>query len=69
MSERTFFKAPKRLANGETGDLRDHCEVFHMTAVDEKDMVFLSHLYRAIWMGGVVTVEDSKSKQTYRFGQ
>lgn len=69
MSNRNLFKAPKRLDNGEPGDLRTHCEVFKMTAVNENDMVFLSHLYRAIWIGGVVTIDDGKSKQTYRFGQ
>jgi hypothetical protein len=65
---RNYFKAPKKLADGSLGDLRSHCECFKMTAVDEKDMQFLSHLYRTIWLqGGSVTIDDGAKKQTYSF--
>jgi hypothetical protein len=66
---RNNFTAPKRLDDGSRGDLRTHCEKFQMTAVDERDMVFLSHLYRTIFLhGGKVIVDDGQTKQTYKFG-
>lgn len=66
--KRNQFKAPKKLADGSIGDLRSHCECFKMTAVDEKDMQFLSHLYRTIFIqGGSVTIDDGLKKQKYNF--
>lgn len=60
--------APKRLADGKRGDLRSHCEVFKMTAVDEKDMKMLAHIYRVICLhGGQITVDDGSVKETCRF--
>jgi len=65
---RNQFTAPKRLADGSRGDLRSHCEVFKMTAVNETDMVLLSHLYRVMWLtGGKITVDDGSKQETYRF--
>ena len=67
---RNEFSAPKKLADGSAGDLRTHCEKFKMTAVDEKDMLFLSHLYQAIWLdGGVITIDTGQGKKTYNFGK
>ena len=62
------FKAPKIGPYGKPGDLREHCERFQMKAQNEKDMVFLAHLYSVIWVhGGTVTIDDGKKRQTYRF--
>jgi hypothetical protein len=66
---RNEFRAPKKLSDGRRGDLRSHCEKFKMTAADEKDMQFLAHLYRTIWLhGGKVTIDDGTVKETYSFG-
>lgn len=67
---RNEFAAPKKLSDGSAGDLRTHCEKFKMTAADENDMLFLSHLYHAIWVdGGVVTIDTGQGKKTYKFGK
>lgn len=67
---RNQFTAPRKLSDGSRGDLRTHCEKFKMTAVDEKDMQFLAHLYRTIWIhGGTVTIDDGTVKETYNFGK
>lgn len=70
-NSRNEFRAPKQLANGDRRvDLRKHCEVFKMTAVDENDMVFLAHLYRTIFInGGTITIDDGQEQQTYNFGR
>ena len=66
---RNNFTAPRKLADGSRGDLRTHCEKYQMTAADERDMVFLSHLYRTIWLtGGTIVVNDGEKRQTYKFG-
>lgn len=56
MTTRNMFKAPKN------ADVRDKCEVFKMTAVNEKDMEFLAALYRTVWInGGRVIIEENDS--------
>jgi hypothetical protein len=51
------------------GDLRRHCEFFAMRALDEKDMQFLSHLYRTIYISGgkVAISSNGDESQTYNF--
>ena len=62
------FKAPKVGPDGKPGDLREHCEMFQMKALNEKDMAFLSHLYVTLWVrGGTVQIDDGVKKETYRF--
>lgn len=62
------FKAPRKLASGERGDVRSHCEMFKMTAANEEDMEFLAHLYRTIWLtGGTVRIDDGEEAETYHF--
>ena len=67
-NSRNQFTAPKRLADGSRGDLRTHCEVFKMTAVDEKDMEMLAFLYGVIFLhGGRITIEYNMDRKTYIF--
>lgn len=67
--KRNEFSAPRMTSDGRPTDVRSHCEVFKMTAVDEDDMKFLAHLYRTIWIsGGSVTINDGKVEETYSFG-
>lgn len=68
---RCEFRAPKKLDSVKGPvDVRKYCEVFKMTAVDEKDMVFLAHLYRTIFIhGGTVSIDDGQVEQTYKFGK
>ena len=67
--KRNQFTAPRKLSDGSRGDLRTHCEKFKMTAVDEKDMKMLSHIYRTIFLyGGSITVDDGTVKEIYKIG-
>jgi len=68
---RNKFTAPKQPGpDGRRRDLRTHCEVFKMTACDENDQRFLSHLYRCIFLeGGMVTINTPSGSEAYRFGE
>jgi len=62
------FKAPRKLPNGQRGDVRKHCQTFKMSADDENDQMFLAHLYRTIWIyGGEITINDGTEQETYHF--
>lgn len=68
MASKNEFKAPKKLADGRRPDLREYCEVFKMTASDESEMEFLSHLYRVLRLtGGTVTLTDDEGAVVYDF--
>jgi hypothetical protein len=72
MSEqRNEFRAPKQLCDGtKNPDVRNYCEMFKMTAVDENDMKFLAHLYRAIFIsGGSIVIADGECTQIYEVGR
>ena len=68
-SRKNQFVAPKKAPDGTMGDLRRHCEFFAMRALDENDMLFLSHLYRTIMIsGGRVSIEtNGEEPQRYNF--
>ena len=69
MASKNEFKAPKKLADGRRPDLREYCEVFKMTASDESEMEFLSHLYRVLRLtGGAIAITDANGEQRYEFG-